>query len=77
MGRREAILPCRMAEQIQAEKNKYLVLLIITDGAIHDMDETIRLIVKGADLPLSILIVGVGDDDFGNMEVDEEGGSEK
>ena len=64
LGRREAILPCRMAEQIQAEKNKYLVLLIITDGAIHDMDET-------------ILIVGVGEDDFGNMEVDKEGGSEK
>lgn len=58
-----------MAEQIQAERNKYLVLLIITDGAIHDMDETIRLIVQGADLPLSILIVGVGDEDFGNMEV--------
>ena len=48
-----------MAEQIQGEKNKYLVMLIITDGAIHDMDETIRLIVRGADLPLSILIVGV------------------
>ena len=58
-----------MAEQIQAERNKYLVLLIITDGAIHDMDETIRLIVQGADLPLSILIVGVGGEDFGNMEV--------
>ena len=67
---------CRMAEQIQGEKNKYLVLLIITDGAIHDMDETVRLIVRGADLPLSILIVGVGDDDFGNMEVGEDGGDE-
>ena len=77
LGRREAILRCRMAEQIQAEKNKYLVLLIITDGAIHDMDETIRLIVRGADLPLSILIVGVGNDDFGNMEVGEEGGDEE
>lgn len=76
LGRREAILRCRMAEQIQGEKNKYLVLLIITDGAIHDMDETIRLIVRGADLPLSILIVGVGDDDFGNMEVGEDGGDE-
>ena len=40
------------------------------------MDETIRLIVRGADLPLSILIVGVGDDDFGNMEVGEDGGDE-
>ena len=50
--------------QIQAEKNKYLVLMIITDGVIHDMDETIKLIVRGADLPLSIIIVGVGNEDF-------------
>lgn len=55
--------------QIQPDKNKYLILMIITDGVIHDMDETIRLIVKGADLPLSIIIVGVGNDDFSNMEV--------
>lgn len=55
--------------QIQPDKNKYLILMIITDGVIHDMDETIRLIVKGADLPLSIIIVGVGNEDFSNMEV--------
>ena len=60
---------CRLAMQIQPDKNKYLILMIITDGVIHDMDETIRLIVKGADLPLSIIIVGVGNDDFSNMEV--------
>ena len=59
----------RLAMQIQPDKNKYLILMIITDGVIHDMDETIRLIVKGADLPLSIIIVGVGNDDFSNMEV--------
>lgn len=60
---------CRLAMQIQRDKNKYLILMIITDGVIHDMDETIRLIVKGADLPLSIIIVGVGNEDFSNMEV--------
>ncbi|KAK8793968.1 hypothetical protein WA171_003096 [Blastocystis sp. BT1] len=58
-----------IAEQIKQEKNKYLILLIITDGVIHDMDETIRMIVRGADAPLSILIVGVGNEDFGNMEI--------
>ena len=46
-----------------------MVLLIIKDGVIHDMDETIRMIVQGADAPLSILIVGVGNEDFSNMEV--------
>ena len=60
--------------QIQAEKNKYLVLMIITDGVIHDMDETIKLIVRGADLPLSIIIVGVGNEDFTKMEVGEANG---
>ena len=58
-----------MAMESKPEKNKYMILLIITDGAIHDMEETIRLIVNGADLPLSILIVGVGNSDFGNMNV--------
>ena len=40
------------------------------------MDETIRMIVRGADAPLSILIVGVGNEDFGNMEVAKECSSE-
>ena len=57
------------SQQLKVEKDKYLVLLIITDGEIHDMSESIRLIVKGADLPLSILIVGVGSADFTNMNV--------
>ena len=33
------------------------------------MDETIRLLVNGSNLPLSVLIVGVGNADFTNMEV--------
>lgn len=57
------------SQQLKTERDKYLVLLIITDGEIHDMSESIRLIVKGADLPLSILIVGVGSADFTNMDV--------
>lgn len=63
------IVMSSMSIEIKPLLNKYLILLIITDGAIHDMDESIRQIVQGADLPLSILIVGVGDNDFGNMDV--------
>jgi hypothetical protein len=33
------------------------------------MDTTIRAIVKARKLPLSIVIVGVGDDDFENMKI--------
>lgn len=59
----------RIASIIQQQRSKYLVLLIITDGAIHDMEATIQLLVDSSELPLSVLIVGVGDDDFESMEV--------
>jgi len=52
----------------QSETGVYTILLILTDGEIHDMKETVDLIVKAAQLPLSIIIVGVGNADFGNME---------
>jgi len=35
--------------------------LIITDGAIHDMEKTKDQIVRAANLPISIIIVGVGE----------------
>ena len=46
----------------------YQILLIITDGEIHDMAATKDLIVQNANLPTSIVIVGVGNADFANME---------
>ncbi|KAG8638585.1 hypothetical protein MANES_14G044800v8 [Manihot esculenta] len=48
---------------------KYFVLLIITDGVVTDLQETKDAIVKASDLPLSILIVGVGGADFKEMEI--------
>lgn len=62
----------RIASIIQQERSKYLILLIITDGEIHDMDATIKMLVDCSDLPLSVLIVGVGDADFTNMHVGVE-----
>ena len=41
--------------------------MIITDGIINDMQLTIDEIVKASNLPLSIIIVGVGDADFEEM----------
>ena len=41
---------------------------MLTDGEIMDMDKTIDEIVRGSDLPLSIIIVGIGDADFSKME---------
>ncbi|XP_067853882.1 copine-2 isoform X2 [Heptranchias perlo] len=47
---------------------QYFILLIITDGVISDMDETRHAIVQAAKLPMSIIIVGVGNADFAAME---------
>lgn len=47
----------------------YQILLILTDGIIHDMPETKNLIVECAKYPLSIIIVGIGNADFSNMVV--------
>lgn len=59
---------------MQTQRDKYLVMLILTDGEIHDMEPTIREIVNASRLPLSILIVGVGNENFHNMEVLVVGG---
>ena len=56
-----AYIPIRM--------NKYYILLIITDGLINDMESTIDQIVRATSLPLSIIIVGVGNEDFSAMDV--------
>lgn len=45
----------------------YHILLIITDGAIHDMQATKDLIVEASLYPLSIIIIGVGGADFSMM----------
>lgn len=47
---------------------QYFILLIITDGVISDMDETRHAVVQAANLPMSIIIVGVGNADFAAME---------
>merc|ERR1711976_724344 len=49
--------------------SEYQVLLIITDGAITDLEDTIKYIDKAQTMPLSIIIVGVGDADFTSMEI--------
>lgn len=54
---------------IDAKRDDYFVLLIMTDGMIHDVQQTKRLIVDCARLPISIIIVGVGSADFTDMHV--------
>ena len=53
----------------QADPTNYFVLLIITDGIITDFEDTKAAIARVCQLPLSIIIVGVGNEDFSSMEV--------
>lgn len=46
----------------------YYILLILTDGVINDMRQSIDAIVQASNLPLSIVIVGIGDADFSDMD---------
>ena len=52
----------------QRDDNTYTILLILTDGVIHDMSATINEVVRASGLPLSIIIVGIGKEDFELME---------
>ena len=51
------------------DKLKYNVLMILTDGMIDDVDNTINELVEGSFLPLSVIIIGVGRADFSTMNV--------
>ena len=47
----------------------YHILMILTDGIIDDMDETKDALVEASFLPISVIIIGIGDADFGKMNV--------
>ncbi|KAG2301162.1 hypothetical protein Bca52824_029813 [Brassica carinata] len=57
------------SQSLAQGSRRYYVLLIITDGVITDLQETKDALVNASDLPLSILIVGVGGADFKEMEI--------
>ena len=47
---------------------KYHILIIFTDGDLNDYDQTIKELINICRLPLSIIIVGIGEGDFEKME---------
>ena len=48
---------------------EYHILLILTDGVIDDLQETIDILVEASILPLSVIIIGIGNADFKEMEI--------
>lgn len=58
-------LPINTNEPLQ----RYHILLILTDGVVTDMADTREAIVRASYQPLSIIIVGVGNADFTDMQI--------
>ena len=54
---------------IKNNKLEYHILMILTDGVIDDLQETIDALVEASFEPLSIIIIGIGDADFKKMEM--------
>jgi len=66
-----------VCDQMKSAQNgeKYCILLMITDGEITDMKETVHQMKIACQLPLSIIIIGVGGGDFELMkELDDDEG---
>ncbi|XP_056376630.1 copine-4 isoform X2 [Hyla sarda] len=51
------------------DSTQYFILLILTDGVITDMADTREAIVHASHLPMSVIIVGVGNADFSDMQM--------
>ena len=58
-------------KMIKDEHNnlKYHILMILTDGRIDDIDNTIDALVEGSFLPLSVIIIGIGNANFTSMNI--------
>ncbi|CAH1784993.1 unnamed protein product [Owenia fusiformis] len=54
--------------QARQDGGDYFILLILTDGIITDMPQTCEAIVNASSLPVSIIIVGVGNAEFDAMD---------
>jgi len=65
----EAAMLRASASNCSQENQKYTILLILTDGVINDLDASISAIVTASSLPMSIIIVGVGNADFSEMNI--------
>jgi copine 5/8/9 len=49
------------------ERQKYGILLILTDGVINDFEFTKQAIIEASHFPLSIIIIGIGAANFDDM----------
>ena len=65
----------KVKREVEQKKDIYNILMILTDGIIDDMKETIDSLVEASYLPISVIIIGIGNADFSAMnrlDADEE-----
>ena len=53
----------QVCKSMKDEVKEYMILLILTDGIIHDKEEVMDLLVKCGRLPLSVIIIGIGNNE--------------
>ena len=58
----------RVISQFTNTPNTYNICIVLTDGDIDDYQETANIIVQATRKPLSIIIVGIGYENFAKME---------
>lgn len=58
------------AIEISKQKQEFQLLIIIGDGAVSNLDETISAIVEASNYPIAIVMVGVGDGDYRQYPTD-------
>jgi hypothetical protein len=64
----------RHKEEIADEEGglSYTILLVLTSGCVENINETKRTLLEASEDPLSIVVVGIGDADFTEMQFLEE-----
>lgn len=59
-------------QSVKEGSKKYFVLMMLTDGEITDMKATVQAVNRMSQLPISIVVVGVGQADFSSMRLLDE-----
>lgn len=56
-------------QRVTQASQRYSILLIITDGTINDIEATMEQVIRASRLPISVVILGVGDADWTDMNL--------
>jgi len=61
--------PKTLAMNLAKEKREHHIVFIITDGQVVDEQDSRKAVVAASRLPISIVVIGVGDGPWEVMEV--------